>query len=803
MGSAVRNLVVATVMAIVGAAPEDRVRARWAGAVVLVLILSVTAGLTSGTASNPPRTIGGQIATTSSAAPSPSWPATTAGAGHVPEQRNPMSCSRLEGYGTAECQSSQGFGSASPSSPAYPDQRWGSSMTFDARDGYLLMGVSAGGKSDAWTFSAGKWTDITSPTDSPPALNFTCLTYDWRDNYVLLFGGGEGGIGTPTAEMNETWIFSDGSWTDLKLSYAPPPLIYPSCTYDAADGYVLLFGGVTGAQPSHTTASGFTLDSSDQTWEFSGGHWTNVTGYDSPHPSARFGASMAYDEVDRYVVLYGGANGGSSTANGSCKPPSCSYLNDTWKFVGGEWTNITTAASLHGTPPGRLWASMVNDSTEGYVLIYGGQANGYKSENASQNATWKFVGGTWTNITAESVLTPGTRFIAAMGYDSNDGVILFSGQNTTLNGSQISDATWSFNQGQWHSLTYPVNFTETGLASGFPKKNWVAKLDANSLAPYSSSAVFGRPNGTYAYTVAAEAGVTGYIAIPSSGSVTVDGLPTRIDVNFVRSSSAFLVDFRESGLPSGTAWNVTLEAYTVTSTSSTIALHETNGTYAYSVMVAGMGSTGGSFTVKGRNLTIPVSFYKVTFNEKGLPAGTSWTVTANGTPRGSTTSNIVFYLANGTYAYLISPIAGYKTNYTGSVLVSGANPATIIVKWAEVTYPVKFVETGLPKGTEWSVVIDGMTHSPTGKSTKFSLPNGTFPFTVTAAGYTETSTPTSPLTVNGAAVNVAVTFTLSQSLRCTIAPSLSTSASPEAWEKSSVKLTEPSRIQVLVVRFDI
>jgi uncharacterized protein YndB with AHSA1/START domain len=99
--------------------------------------------------------------------------------------------------------------------------------------------------------------------------------------------------------------------------------------------------------------------------------------------------------------------------------------------------------------------------------------------------------------------------------------------------------------------------------------------------------------------------------------------------------------------------------------------------------------------------------------------------------------------------------------HTGTVLVSSSNPATISVHWALVKYTVKFEETGLPPGTNWTVTIDHQTDRLPHMSSyiSFNIPNGTYPFTIAATGYTLASSPTSPITVDGASVIVAVTFT--------------------------------------------
>ena len=117
---------------------------------------------------------------------------------------------------------------------------------------------------------------------------------------------------------------------------------------------------------------------------------------------------------------------------------------------------------------------------------------------------------------------------------------------------------------------------------------------------------------------------------------------------------------------------------------------------------------------------------------------------------------------DGTYDYVVTPIAGDHIttgSYTGTVIVSGANPSTVKTVRKSVTYAVKFTENGLAKGSTWSVTLDGKKKSTTGKTISIDVGNGTYALTITATGYSETSNPTSPLTVDGAAVDVTVTFT--------------------------------------------
>lgn len=63
-----------------------------------------------------------------------------------------------------------------------------------------------------------------------------------------------------------------------------------------------------------------------------------------------------------------------------------------------------------------------------------------------------------------------------------------------------------------------------------------------------------------------------------------------------------------------------------------------------------------------------------TFTESGLPAGTWWSVTLNGTVKNATQSSISFTDAIGIYDYRVAPISGYDSTPSSGVLsISGPN----------------------------------------------------------------------------------------------------------------------------------
>lgn len=250
------------------------------------------------------------------------------------------------------------------------------------------------------THTSPLWNQL-SPSTSPGSIDSASMVYDAADSYVVLFGGYTG-----SSYLSATWEFSGGQWTQLTPATAPPARSAAAMTYDAADGYVLMYGGYNG---------GYLGD----TWMFVGGQWSQLSPTSSPGPLDS--ASMAYDAADGYVVLFGGYNGGS-------------YLSGTWKFTAGQWV----ALSPSNSPSGRSAAAMAYDAADGYVVMFGGFNGGYFGD------TWEYLGGQWTSVSPAT--PPGPRDSASMVYDSASGyVLMFGGYN---GGSYLSD-TWSFSGGQW------------------------------------------------------------------------------------------------------------------------------------------------------------------------------------------------------------------------------------------------------------------------------------------------------------------------------------------------------------------
>jgi len=341
--------------------------------------------------------------------------------------------------------------------------------------------------------------------------------------------------------------------------------------------------------------------------------------------------------------------------------------------------------------------------------------------------------------------------------------------HVTVNGATLTVTTLAFSV-----VTYSVSFSESGLPSG---KTFAVTVNGVPKSLTTNGALdtltwTGLTNGTYSYSVADVAGWH-QTTLPYSGNVVVSGASVS-EPPMVFAKSNYSLVFSESGLPAGLLFKVTVaasvESLTTDGATDSLLFAETNGSIPYTITdIAGWHQTTlayvGHVTVNGSAVFEPVLVYSqvtysVTFTESGLPGATNWSVTLNGDTLSSNGSAIAFTEPNGTYPFKIGYVAGYATTpTTGNEHVAGA-AVSVPVPFTQVTYAVTFDETHLPTGTAWSVTIGAHTVSSTSTSLAFTLPNGTYGYTINyVAGYVPPS-PTGSVLVNGAPVTTPIPFSL-------------------------------------------
>ena len=287
---------------------------------------------------------------------------------------------------------------------------------------------------------------------------------------------------------------------------------------------------------------------------------------------------------------------------------------------------------------------------------------------------------------------------------------------------------------------YTANFIESGLPSGTA---WYVNLtngvDSGPITGTSYS--LSLANGTYSYTIATSNKT--YSPSQSSASITVNGAAVSVPLTF--SKVTYLATFTESGLPLGSTWyvNLTNGMNSAPITGSSYSFSLSNGTYSYSIATSNKtyspSPLSGMLTIKGSPISEAITFsevtYAITFTESGLPAGTAWYVNITGTPSSGSISKATYSssLPNGTYSYSIATTnKDYSPNvHSGSVTVSGSPVSVPLITFSLVIYTLTFTESGLPSGT-WYVNLSNGVHGSAveGSPITFSLSNGSYSYSV-------------------------------------------------------------------------
>lgn len=386
---------------------------------------------------------------------------------------------------------------------------------------------------------------------------------------------------------------------------------------------------------------------------------------------------VALDNAGKVAVLNGATNRvvGNITLGASTTPLSIAYAAaDDYLYVTDSYNhNVTLIDPSTGTVLGSMEAGwypygVIATPSLVYVSNVGSGSLSlippatvprftvtFTETGLPAGTSWSVTLGGTTNTSTGSMIgfyvTNGTysfSVAAVTGYTATPA----SGQ-VTVNGAAVG-RTIAF--APVAPPTHTVTFTETGLAAG---TSWSVTLGGTTHTSTTTTITFSEPDGTYAFTVAA---VAGYSANPSSGSVTVTGADVSRLIAF--SAATFTVTFTETGLPSGTSWSVTLGGATKSSTTTSIAFTELNGTYSFTVAgVTGYTASpsSGSVTVDGQAAAQVITFAPVA----GGPTISSFTVTSSPMTLGS---SVTFSVAatGGTgalsYAYSGLPPGCASTN---------------------------------------------------------------------------------------------------------------------------------------------
>jgi hypothetical protein len=290
--------------------------------------------------------------------------------------------------------------------------------------------------------------DAISSTERPSQRSEVYGIGDPGSNSILVFGGNEGPVVNqqPTSVfLEETWIFEPGAgWAELDIDMPSARARY-GAAYDPAGERALIFGG----RYREAGGSG-NYDLFSELWEFDypSQEWTLLD--DGSGPDARTYPSLAWDDTEQALYLFGGMTNAS--------PMSIIVDEEIWRYKDGEWEELTATGDAPST---RTFLGEAWDSERRRLVLFSGQVGDYWSGSYDETYALDIETLEWTELN-DGDDAPSTRMHPHAVYDAErDRYLLFGGH------TDIGDANdiWAMDpdSGEWSSVREADTFTGEGL----------------------------------------------------------------------------------------------------------------------------------------------------------------------------------------------------------------------------------------------------------------------------------------------------------------------------------------------------
>ena len=335
----------------------------------------------------------------------------------------------------------------------------------------------------------------TASSSNTPGARVNPVSWTDKSGNFWLFGGNSTPGPTQDNYFNDLWKYSNGQWTWMSGSntynqvgvYGTKGTAAPSNVPGARSQAV----GWTDSSGNLWLFGGLGLDSTGKSrllndlWMYSNNEWTwmggsnvgqqpgiyGTQGTASPTniPGARSLALSWTDSSGNFWLFGGGGYDSAGTDD---------YLNDLWKYSGGQWTWVSGSdlvdqigsygtlgtASPTNVPGARFEAGGWTDSS-GNLFLFGGSI-GPDPLFSPISDLWKFSSGEWTWVagpntkdqngvygtegTPSAANTPGSRVASATWIDSSGNLWLFGGDGYDSVGSVSAlNDLWKYNAGEW------------------------------------------------------------------------------------------------------------------------------------------------------------------------------------------------------------------------------------------------------------------------------------------------------------------------------------------------------------------
>ncbi len=224
--------------------------------------------------------------------------------------------------------------------------------------------------------------------------------------------------------------------------------------------------------------------------------------------------------------------------------------------------------------------------------------------------------------------------------------------NTTATDLPLSVSVWRGHGIGSASAKYSVTFTESGLSTG---TSWSVTLNGNLESSTGTSISFSEPDGAYSYSVGS---VSGYTSSPSSGTVTVNGVPVGVPITFTAATLAVTVSPTQGPVgstvtvsgtgfaPSTKLKSLVFDSKTIASCTSGSLTAGAQGTYSctFKVPTGTSGTTVKATNVGGKAATgkFTVTTPKLTVSPVKGAVGSTVTVSGTGFSLSTKLKSLVF-----------------------------------------------------------------------------------------------------------------------------------------------------------------
>ena len=311
----------------------------------------------------------------------------------------------------------------------YPGSRFGHSMVFNVESNEIILfgGILANGDRTPlpyvwrYNFINQEWHKIAPEPSPSPRFNHG-MVYIPIDHIVLIYGG----VNTTNHEaLGDTWIYNPrtNGWENKNPEVSPPNGSDSALIYDSQRHRVLLFGGFHGGALY------------DDLWEYdiNSNNWTKLN--DINNPSARYGHSLIYNNLNNMTYLFAGSTPG--------------LKNNLWEYNQSSlsWNLISCVIK----PATRYWHRMSYISHLNVGFLFGG-CNLQALEGVLDD-TWifSFNNTEWIEQYLESSPSPRTLF--SMIYNNDDKkVYLYGGIGESYTKTWNDFWVFDFKSNQWGQI---------------------------------------------------------------------------------------------------------------------------------------------------------------------------------------------------------------------------------------------------------------------------------------------------------------------------------------------------------------